>query len=79
MSLSSGLEVLKYLRVNLFNSFGRFSPDGCSAAIGVLCSQWTTDCGLFLGLRTAVPVQMTRPLPTALLTDTKEMRRDEGK
>lgn len=65
--------------MNLLNNFGRFPPDGCTTAIGVLCSQWTTDCELFLGLRTAVPVQMTRPLPTALLIDTEEMRRDEGK
>lgn len=68
------------LRVNIFNSFGRFPPDGCSAAIRVLCSQWTADCGLFLGLWTAVPVQMSRPLPTttAPLIDTKEMRRERS-
>lgn len=43
-----------------------FPPDGQSAALGVLCSQRTTDCGLFLGLTAAVPVQMIRPLPAAL-------------
>lgn len=74
MPLLSGIEVLRFnMRVHSTVLAG-FPPDGCSVAIGTLCSQWTADCGLFLGLRTAVLVQMTGPLPATLLTDT--MRRN---
>lgn len=53
---------------------GRCSPVGASAAVWVLRWRWTTDCGVFLGGRTAVPVNMTalyrkqKPL-AALLVD----------